>query len=376
MRGVPDPYGPEPEADLEQSWSASPQWTGAATVTVRGLRGDAYAGAGTTLSVDGGDREAHRDLLARHLAGRQGAQGAATPTASASTRRGRTRSSCRRPAAARAASRATRCRSRCRCSSPSCRTRATRARGRSPRSSSSCGRSTSSARRWPQNERRGTTESGLAALRNSPYWRTWQLAQQLKRGTRTPYEFVRRVDAYLEQRLPLRRAAGARRAGPGAARALPVRHQGRLLPALLGRDGAAAALRRHPDARGHRLLARRLPQAPGRVGGARPRRALVGRGVVRRHRLGHVRPDADRHAGALADRRDRGSEQRLARDAGADTPATPARRPATRRARGASSTRPARRTAPASSTSTAGRARGCTPPARPSCCCCSRSPCS
>ena len=34
--------------------------------------------------------------------------------------------------------------------------------------------------------------------------------------------------------------------------------------------------------------------------------------MVRRHRLGHVRPDADRHAGALADRRDRGSEQRLA----------------------------------------------------------------
>ena len=58
MRGVPDPYGPAPEADLEQSWSASPQWTGTATVTVRGLRGDAYAGAGTTLSVDGGDREA------------------------------------------------------------------------------------------------------------------------------------------------------------------------------------------------------------------------------------------------------------------------------------------------------------------------------
>ena len=37
----------------------------------------------------------------------------------------------------------------------------------------------------------------MPALRNSPYWRTWQLAQRLKRGTRTPYEFVRRVDAYL-----------------------------------------------------------------------------------------------------------------------------------------------------------------------------------
>jgi transglutaminase-like putative cysteine protease len=50
-----------------------------------------------------------------------------------------------------------------------------------------------------ENERRGTTEPGIAALRNSPYWRTWQLAQELKRGTRTPYEFVRRVDAYLSR---------------------------------------------------------------------------------------------------------------------------------------------------------------------------------
>ena len=50
-----------------------------------------------------------------------------------------------------------------------------------------------------ENERRGTTEPGIAALRNSPYWRTWQLAQQLKRGTRTPYEYVRRVDAYLSR---------------------------------------------------------------------------------------------------------------------------------------------------------------------------------
>ena len=44
------------------------------------------------------------------------------------------------------------------------------------------------------NERRGTIEPGLPALRNSPYLRTWQLAQRLKRGARTPYEFVRRVE--------------------------------------------------------------------------------------------------------------------------------------------------------------------------------------
>jgi hypothetical protein len=50
-----------------------------------------------------------------------------------------------------------------------------------------------------QNERTDTSEPGFGALRNSPYWRTWQLAQELKRGTRTPYEFVRRVDAYLDR---------------------------------------------------------------------------------------------------------------------------------------------------------------------------------
>ena len=101
-----------------------------------------------------------------------------------------------------------------------------------------------------ENERRDTTEPGGPALRNSPYWQTWQLAQRLKRGTRTPYDYVRRVDAHLGPRLPLRRAPRTRGARPGAARALPDRRQRRLLPALLGRDGAAAADGRGPGARG------------------------------------------------------------------------------------------------------------------------------
>ena len=146
---------------------------------------------------------------------------------------------------------------------------------------------------------------------------------------RTPYEFVRRVDAYLEHGLPLRRAPRARRARPGAARALPVRHQGRLLPALLGRDGAAAALRRRCPARvATGFSPGGFRSAPGRVGRPRPRRALVGRGVVRRHRLGHVRPDADRHAGALADRGDRRDPSAVrSRDAGRRRRHRPARHP-------------------------------------------------
>ena len=50
-----------------------------------------------------------------------------------------------------------------------------------------------------KNERRGTTEPGLPALRNSHYLRTWRLAQRLKRGARNPYEFARRIDLYLDR---------------------------------------------------------------------------------------------------------------------------------------------------------------------------------
>ena len=58
MRGVPDEFGPAAEADLDDDWTTHPQWTGEARVTVRGLRGDAIAGAGTTTDVDAGSRRA------------------------------------------------------------------------------------------------------------------------------------------------------------------------------------------------------------------------------------------------------------------------------------------------------------------------------
>jgi hypothetical protein len=64
--------------------------------------------------------------------------------------------------------------------------------------------------------RRDTTGSGLVALRNSPYWRTWRLAQRLKQGAATPYEFARRIEAYLggkefryDERPPARRPGQA-----------------------------------------------------------------------------------------------------------------------------------------------------------------------
>ena len=138
----------------------------------------------------------------------------------------------------------------------------------------------------------------------SHYARTWGLAKRCSsaaRRRRTTTSLA--VNALPAQaRFTLHRAPGRRPRRTRAARRLPVRHQGGLLPALLGRDGAAAAHGRHPRARGDRLPPRRLLDAQRRLDRARHRRARVGRGVVRRARLGDVRPDARRHARALADR--------------------------------------------------------------------------
>jgi len=45
---------------------------------------------------------------------------------------------------------------------------------------------------------RGSQEA-VPVLRRSLYWRTWKLSQRLKDGTETPYQYLRKVDAYLRQ---------------------------------------------------------------------------------------------------------------------------------------------------------------------------------
>ena len=72
-----------------------------------------------------------------------------------------------------------------------------------------------------------------------------------------------------------------------------------------GRDGAAAAHGRRARPRVDRLHLRLARRQDARVRGPRPRRPLVGRGLVPRHRLGHVRPDAGRRPAALAAERGR-----------------------------------------------------------------------
>ena len=197
-RGVPDQFGPEPEADLDDNWGENPQWGGEARVTVRGLRGGAIAGAGTTLSVDAGDRrvvptfspgtwQADRELaagdsyrvrfyaprpnplqLAAASSGSRGQQGDALEVLLPLTR-----PQLPNPGATRG--------------------RPVRALKLEPPPFSV------HAPLLARNDRRGTTEAGIPVLRNSPYWRTWRLAQRLKRGARNPYEFARRIDLYLDK---------------------------------------------------------------------------------------------------------------------------------------------------------------------------------
>jgi transglutaminase-like putative cysteine protease len=45
----------------------------------------------------------------------------------------------------------------------------------------------------------GRTTTGAAALRRSKYARTWALAQRLKQGARTPWQYVLNIDSYLEK---------------------------------------------------------------------------------------------------------------------------------------------------------------------------------
>ena len=106
------------------------------------------------------------------------------------------------------------------------------------------------------------------------------------------------------------------------ARRVPVRRPAGLLPAVLRRDGAAAADGRRPGARRRRASApARYDSERKRVRRARPRRALLGRGVLPALRLGHLRPDAGRLAGARAARRRRRRAPTAARAAGRNSAA-------------------------------------------------------
>ena len=104
------------------------------------------------------------------------------------------------------------------------------------------------------------------------------------------------------------------------------RQRHRLLPAILRRDGADVAHGGDPRA-GRVGVRSRHPRLDDQgVSRARPRRALVGRGLVRGHRLGAVRSDAVAGAGVRPGKRRRCGERRARRDRQRDGPPTQAPR--------------------------------------------------
>ena len=147
---------------------------------------------------------------------------------------------------------------------------------------------------------------GAAAAAARPTPRAYRLARRLTAGAPNAYDAVKAVEATCsanysyseraaEPRRPARRrscsrtSAATASSSPGAM-ALMLRMVG--IPARVAAGFAPGSYNRDTQ----------------RVPGARPGRPLLGRGVLHRHRLGPVRPDARRRAG-------RGAVERLRRHA-------------------------------------------------------------
>ena len=132
----------------------------------------------------------------------------------------------------------------------------------------------------PRTGRRATgpPDDGARARRPDPHLRALAAARRRARArprsTSSACSTTSAATSYTYTEVPPTESRDARR--------LPVRRQAGLLPAVLGRDGAAAADGRHPRARGHRLLDRRDRHQDRRVHRARLRRALLGRGLLPR----------------------------------------------------------------------------------------------
>ena len=321
-----------------------------------GSRAREVLGAGTTLRVEDSTRAVHgarrRALLAirrlprRRLLHRR-----------ARTSRSSRRVSSRTPTPGATAAPQT-CRSPCRCEGDAAIRRVPRTRGRGRRSRIRFppfhpGRAgqTPFARLHPTS-RRSARRAGAAPL--AVRARRWRLAKRLRRDA------TRRTTTSSPSTATSRTASPTRRTRP---RSPPGRAtldgflfetKQRLLPALLGRDGAAAADGRVPARVVTGFSPGWLLREQARVDRARHRRAFMGRGVVRRLGLGHVRPDARRHPGALADRGARARRPRPAPIA-----ATPhgRRRPSARAPAGSAPTCSARSPGPGGAGAAAGSAR-------------------
>ena len=149
---------------------------------------------------------------------------------------------------------------------------------------------------------RGDPQSGWgpraeAAIRSSPYERMYDLTQRLTANQPTAYAAVKNVERYLQDTFTYSERVPTR---PIPLMGFLYEREARLLPAVLRRHGADAAHGGHPGACGRGLLPGLVQQGHPRVPGPRPRRPLVGGGLVHRHRLGSVRPHSRALAGGVA----------------------------------------------------------------------------
>ena len=188
----------------------------------------------------------------------------------------------------------------------------------------------------PDRRRQRSPSVARSTPRPTPGSRGWPAACSPGRRRRTPTPSGSRPTSAAASRYD---RVTARLARP--ARRLPAAHQARLLPALLRRHGAAAAPRRRAGAGGGRVRPGRLAATRARASGSSSDldAHCVGRGVVPRHRLGHVRPHAGGSPPPVARRRR--TARRSRRSPGSRAPSSTRTSPRRRR-RGAPRARLAR----------------------------------
>jgi hypothetical protein len=125
----------------------------------------------------------------------------------------------------------------------------------------------------------------VQAARASEYAEVYRLARRLTAGAPSAYDAARRVEAYLRANFDYTPKGSRAHLSPGE---LHVRRSGWLLPAVLRRDGPDAEDGRDPDPGRFGLCPGQVRRGPRRVRGPRFRRPLLGRGLLPRHRLGHL----------------------------------------------------------------------------------------
>jgi hypothetical protein len=201
--GGPQAEDSRPEADLAAGWQEHPEWTGTARVAVRNLASLSIVGPGVLLAVDQATRRVY-----------PGVQAGSFVTAS-ELRRGDSylvrfhapqpsRTQLARAGTARLGARANELTlhvPRSPAFPVEVRPGPGRLRHEDPLPDADIavppfGSTASPGAVFPTLGRSG---SGAAALRHSPYARTWALAQRLRRRARTPLDYVLAVDRFLER---------------------------------------------------------------------------------------------------------------------------------------------------------------------------------